>query len=263
MFYYGLSDVGQKRPNNQDSFIVKSYSSGAVLGIVCDGMGGAAGGKTASTIASEEFCKRMDQLAADLENGANADENTVAEAMLEGVFNANRAVFEKAEADEKLSGMGTTLVASLVMGKRIFTVNVGDSRMYLADGNKIVQVTHDHSYVQYLVDIGKMTEAEAKRSSNKNIITRAIGTEEETEPDIYLTEIKDEEANSEDSVISLLLCTDGLSNHVSPRKMFSVIESARMNEKGEEAPVSIAGELVKLANDDGGSDNITVVVISV
>lgn len=249
-----------RRSSNQDSFAVKQYNCGAVVGVVCDGMGGIGGGQIASKIAVEKFIECVDELMAPLRKNARAPhEAKIAEALNDGVCSANAAVLERASEEKELVGMGTTLVASLIVGKRIYTVNVGDSRMYLSDSDKIVQITHDHSYVQYLVDIGKMTKDEADSSMNKNIITRAVGTDEVIEPDIYLTEIR--EGQPESSDIHIVLCTDGLSNHVTPDTMYKMIkESDTGSEQGVHA---LAESLVREANRSGGSDNITVVVISV
>ena len=255
MNYHGLSDVGQRRANNQDSFSVKEYKCGAVLGTVCDGMGGASGGQTASSLAAEVFVKRVDALFEDIPLGGEIPpEEEIAKALFEAVCDANREVHTKAECDRTLEGMGTTLVASLVFEDRIYTVNVGDSRMYLIDSGRIVQVTHDHSYVQYLVDIGKMTSEEAAVSQNKNIITRAVGTEEEIEPDIYLTEIN---KNKEEDRIFVLLCTDGLSNLVGADELLEIVSSSLPDGDGAVAA------LIDRANENGGSDNITALLISV
>lgn len=258
MFYSGISDIGMKRSTNQDSFTVKQYRCGAVLGVVCDGMGGIGGGQVASKIAVENFVKSIDMLMEPLrKNARSPHEAIIAETLNDGVCLANAAVLETASDNPELYGMGTTLVASLIIGNRIYTVNVGDSRMYLADSDKIVQITHDHSYVQYLVDIGKMTKREAETSANKNIITRAVGTEEVIEPDIYLTEIKDTLAEGSD--IHIVLCSDGLTNHVSPDSIYGMIKNSETDGEGVRA---LAEKLIKEANRSGGSDNITVVVIA-
>ena len=258
MYYYGNSDVGKKRANNQDSFTVKQYKCGAVLGVVCDGMGGAHGGETASSTALKTFTDSVGNLMKGITKGGKKPaDRRIAEALVDAVSKANIEVFTKASEDEGLEGMGTTLVSSLVFDDRIFTVNIGDSRMYLVDLDKIVQVTHDHSYVQYLVDIGKMTEDEAASSRNKNIITRAIGTEAETEPDVYLTEIK---RSSDSDNIHILLCTDGLTNHVDKETILGIINSEPAD--GEDSCRKIVDSLIDAANRNGGSDNITAVLIS-
>ncbi len=257
MQFHGKSDVGRRRANNQDSFAVKEYKCGAVLGVVCDGMGGASGGATASSSALGVYIKTVDALMEGLtKSGKKPGEWKIAEVLLDAVCKANTEVYGLSKENDTLEGMGTTLVSSLVYGNRIYTVNVGDSRMYLVDSDKIVQITHDHSYVQYLVDIGKMTSEEAEGSLNKNIITRAIGTEEEIEPDIYLTEIK---KNASGGKIHVLLCSDGLSNHVGKEGICEIINKEDSGQ-GIEATVD---SLIDTANENGGSDNITAVLISI
>jgi len=259
LLYHGLSDVGKRRAKNQDSYTVKQYKCGAVLGVVCDGMGGALGGETASATALKVYTETVDALMEGVtKTGKRPGEWKIAEVLLDAVCKANAAVYSKSEEDAGLKGMGTTLVSSLILDNRIYTVNVGDSRMYLVDSDKIVQVTHDHSYVQYLVDIGKMTSEEAASSNNKNIITRAVGTEEEIEPDIYLTEIKKGAAGK----IHILLCTDGLTNHVSKEKICEIVNS-RSGQSENDAEEATVRSLIDTANKNGGSDNITAVLISV
>ena len=250
-----MSDVGQRRANNQDSFCVKKYKCGAVLGTVCDGMGGASGGQTASSLAADIFVKRVSDLFEDISPEDNIPEDDeIAKTLFAAVREANREVHRRAEIDRTLEGMGTTLVASVVVDEKIFTINVGDSRMYLIDSGKIVQITHDHSYVQYLVDIGKMTSAEAEASQNKNIITRAVGTEADIEPDIYLTEIK---KRSDSDRIYVLLCSDGLSNQVPKETIRDIVTASR------DDCTRAVKTLIDAANETGGNDNITALVICV
>ena len=259
MYFHGISDVGMRRSNNQDSFIVKQYKCGAVLGVVCDGMGGAAGGQAASLIASEIFTDAVDALMENVaKNEKKPGELKIAEVLMDALCKANEEVYLRSKEEESLEGMGTTLVASLIVGERIYTINIGDSRMYLIDSDKTVQITHDHSYVQYLVDIGRMTDEEAESSNNKNIITRAVGTEADIEPDIYLTEIK---KSTRAGKIHILLCTDGLTNHVTKEEIGDIINAAQ-GTKGEKVENAVKA-LVDAANKNGGSDNITAVLISV
>lgn len=261
MYSFGVTDIGMKRSSNQDNFKIKKYECGVLLAVVCDGMGGVNGGQIASAIAVKEFVAKVDELFDVIRYGeAFPGEYDIADALLEGVYSANLNVRNKAGEKGELEGMGTTLVASLVVGEKIYTINVGDSRMYISDSDKIVQITHDHSYVQYLVDIGKMDKKDAEMSKNKNIITRAIGTEDDIEPDIYLTEINNEKKNSDR--IHIVLCSDGLTNHVSADEIFEEIEN---DDEGVDVDTTekIASGLVKAANMKGGNDNITVVVIAV
>ncbi len=258
MYYSGKSDVGMRRANNQDSFSVREYENGALVAAVCDGMGGALGGQTASRTALDSFMSVIDEFMDQVkESGRMPSSAKIAEKLRNAVSAANKEVYERSQDDPSLEGMGTTLVASLVMGSRIYTVNVGDSRMYLADTDKIVQITHDHSYVQYLVDIGKMTSEEAASSKNKNIITRAVGTEGEIESDVYITEVKKDRIGT--GSIHILLCSDGLSNLVDKETIYGIIkDSSDGDASGTEKAVD---ELVETANRNGGSDNITAVII--
>ena len=139
-----------------------------------------------------------------------------------------------------------------------FTLNVGDSRMYLIHSGKISQVTKDHSYVQYLVDQGKMTPEEAKRSVNRNIITKAVGTEAEIEPDVFVTRIK--KSGSASEYIGIL-CSDGLTNHVPPEVLCAESGGA-LDAVSDRALGHVCEKLIDLANDGGGADNITAVVFT-
>ena len=183
MLCCGRTDVGRRRKVNQDSFICDTFDNGMMLCVVCDGMGGAAGGGIASGIACGYFVDSFADFADSFGKKASLDRSDVRKikaALADAVTDANAAVYEKALSDPSLAGMGTTLVATLAYCDTLFTVNVGDSRMYLIHGSDVKQISHDHSYVQYLVDMGKLTPDEAKRAPNRNIITRAVGTGSET-----------------------------------------------------------------------------------
>ncbi len=243
MFFSGKTDIGKKRNNNQDCFDITELSSGAMLLTVCDGMGGANGGNIASGIACKVFCDCIKE-------GFSDDKGADADLIRSAVAKANTAVYETASSDPALKGMGTTLVSALIRDDGSVTVvNVGDSRLYLLSGDQIRQVTRDHSYVQYLVDMGQITVSEAKTASIRNIIIRSIGNEAETTPDLF--DLKCE------SGAALLLCTDGLTNCVTNEIIAQTVSSL--------VPEDIDGcteRLVELANDGGGTDNITVVLAS-
>ena len=148
--------------------------------------------------------------------------------------------------------MGTTLVAALIIEHNIFAINVGDSRMYLIKGNKIKQITKDHSYVQYLIDMGQLTEKEAEVFPNRNVITRAVGTEESVLPECF------RESASDGSFI--LLCSDGLTNFVSNEEIKDIITKDSKNMDQITLNIRVK-KLIDLANANGGSDNITAAVI--
>lgn len=256
MFFYGTTDIGKKRVVNQDNFKIKEYSEDVTLAVVCDGMGGARGGGVASSLAISAFMECLDSNAGvftDDYASADADE-VISRILLDAVERANEAVFTAASSSPELSGMGTTLVCALVTPLKIYCVNVGDSRMYHGTHSSVEQVTRDHSYVQYLVDIGRITPKKAKKSSHRNIITRAVGTESSVEADLYtLTKTTSEHP------VFVLLCSDGLSNMVELREIASALKSS---DRSGDALKRAAERVVSLANEHGGNDNITVVLLA-
>ncbi len=254
MQYSGKTDVGMKRSVNQDNFLIKEYAPGILLAVVCDGMGGARGGAEASSTAAETFISSMDTFVGDYITAQNTLECTDSQfhrALRRAALDANKAVFHRSETDEALRGMGTTLVSAFIIGTTLYTTNIGDSRLYVANDTQTTQITHDHSYVQYLVDTGYLTPEEAKISQNRNIITRAVGTESNVDADVFVTEI--DTANAETFI---LLCSDGLTNHIEQQQLTEIItaKGKTVDEKTD--------ELVKSANALGGTDNITAVLIA-
>lgn len=229
------SDVGQIRSNNQDSELVVA---GAALYGVADGMGGHQGGEVASAMAvaiTEE----------------HATDRSLA-SLKAAVRRANRAIFERAGGDEELQGMGTTLVAIQVVdgpeGEEVAWVNVGDSRVYLLRDEDLVQLSADHSLVEDLVRDGQLSPDEAAVHPQRNILTRALGIDldVQVDGDTVLPFVGDR----------FLLCSDGLFNEVSRDQITAVLR--RLAD-----PDEAAAELVRLANEGGGRDNITVVVVEV
>ncbi len=242
MFICGKSDVGKRRVNNQDCFNITSLNGGAFLCTVCDGMGGANGGNIASEIACRVYTDFV-------KDGFSLEGEGDAELMKAAVTRANTAVYEAAQADPLLKGMGTTLVSALIRDNGKATViNVGDSRLYSISMGQIRQITRDHSYVQYLVDMGQITMNDAKNASIRNIIIRSIGNEAKTNPDVFHIEHETEGY--------LLLCTDGLTNCV-PNDVIAENIKAESRKDLEKC----AEKLVELANEGGGTDNITVLLI--
>lgn len=251
MILYGKSDTGLKRSVNQDSFAVLEYAENATLAVVCDGMGGNAGGDKASRIAAECFTESIVVFLSSFEKKDNKiiprGEN-IKKALETALRMANKAVYAESKSDPGLSGMGTTLVAALFLDGVLYSVNVGDSRLYMIDKDGITQLTHDHSYVQFLVDLGKISPEEARSNAHKNIITRAVGTEAEIEPDITAHDVKTDDGRY------FLLCTDGLTNMVEEPDIQRVILGS--------VPLEIkVRALIDVANENGGTDNITVVAI--
>ncbi len=238
----GKSDVGKCRSSNQDRFDITEISVNYYLCTVCDGMGGVNGGNIASETAISVFKDYVKK---------HFDENNldISKLLNNAVAAANKAVFDRAQEDESIKGMGTTLVSLLLCPDgKAFAVNVGDSRLYTVDQTGIRQITKDHSYVQYLIDKGKLTVNEAKNSSVKNIIIRSIGNESTANPDIFSLTF---------SVGNyFLLCSDGLSNCVGTEQIKEAVIPAS-SQKEMDACVD---NLVNLANNNGGTDNITVIV---
>ncbi|MBE6597975.1 MAG: Stp1/IreP family PP2C-type Ser/Thr phosphatase [Ruminococcaceae bacterium] len=249
MLFYGSTDVGMRRAVNQDNFIIRKYSDDVIFAVVCDGMGGAAGGSIASRTAAEAFCRELEAAETTYPLFSDLGEEEIAHILVSAAEEANHAVYKMAQDDEELSGMGTTLVGCLAVPGRIYTVNVGDSRMYMDKGDGMFQVTRDHSYVQYLVDMGKLSKEEARASKKKNIITRAVGTERTVEVDFFVTEY--------DGNAVMLLCSDGLTNHVEEAELEVILRGA----DSEEGIQKACEEMISCANSRGGTDNITAVVI--
>jgi PPM family protein phosphatase len=220
------TDIGRVRERNEDSVLVSPP-----LYVVADGMGGHRGGQVASQVALEA----MEGLATE-GRGSLADH----------VHRANRAVWDRSVEDERLSGMGTTLTAAQIDGASALIAHVGDSRAYLLRDGSLQQLTTDHTLVARMVKSGEITEAEAEVHPHKNVLTRALGTDEEVEVD-------------EDSIAlvdgdRLLLCSDGLTGMVTEDQIQAILENS-------DQPQQAADRLVKAANRAGGIDNITVVVL--
>ncbi len=256
MFCLGKTDIGMKRNVNQDCFKCTEFNSTTVLAVVCDGMGGAAGGEIAGNLAAQTFTDFVSTYEKELTKKkllSRADENKIKNILKNAVAKANKAVYDRTEDDISLRGMGTTLVATLLCCGTLFTVNVGDSRMYLITEGTIRQISHDHSYVQFLIDTGRLSPEDAKTSSNRNIITRAVGTDITVEADVYI--------NRGVKSGYVLLCSDGLVNFVPAEEIYNTV-----NDIGEDITEDAMDEcidtLILAANTAGGSDNITVVLMA-
>ena len=247
MDFFGTTNIGMKRQVNQDSFLIREYGCG-LLAVVCDGMGGVSGGGEASSTAVTAFTGYTDINFDDSSAaGVHPSEEYCRDVLLSAVRAANNAVYSAAAENRELHGMGTTLVSALVTDDRIYAVNVGDSRMYMIDDAAATQITHDHSYVQYLVDIGKITKDEARNSNNKNIITRAVGTEENVETDFFTVAPRPASGH-------VLLCTDGLSNTLTDVQMHDFCRSSRDAKQ-------ICCRLIAAALSRGARDNVTALVL--
>ena len=235
----GKTDVGLRRHENQDTFAVETIGK-SVAAVVCDGMGGAEGGQIASTLAVETFLKELRAL---LREDMSVEQ--LRELASFCVAQANTAVYERALEDD-CRGMGTTLVSAVAGEKGTVVCNVGDSRAYLIRDGEITRITHDHSVVQTLVESGNITAEEARTHPNRNLITRALGTEEMTQCDAF--EVAFQRGDK------LLLCTDGLVVTATDEDICRAVCSGKSSEQDLD-------ELIALAKAQGAPDNVTVVLV--
>ncbi len=239
MEWFGLTDKGKVRATNQDIYQIKVKENGSVaLIVVCDGMGGANAGNVASRFASEVFINTI-------EPGLDGelDEETRHELLLNGLQKANSTVYTLAGRQPEFYGMGTTLVAALIKGDKATILNVGDSRAYILRAEAMEQISLDHSYVEEMRRMGRLTKQDARRHPHKNLITRAVGVEPEVRGDLFDVELE------EDNV--LMLCTDGLTGMAEDEQIERTVRQAEN--------LALAGDaLLNLAIEGGGRDNITV-----
>jgi protein phosphatase len=224
-----LSDVGRQRQGNEDSFLERSP-----LFAVADGMGGARAGEVASRIAVEQFDAEDD-----------APDNPPEEQLAEVARGANRKIHKMAQEDSAYAGMGTTFTAALVTGREIAIGHVGDSRLYRFRDGELERLTHDHSLVEEFVRQGKLTPAEAEVHPQRSIITRALGPEPEVEVDTYTHAGRDGDV--------YLLNSDGLTGMINEQKVAEIL-------RDRESLADAAEKLIAAANENGGKDNITVVL---
>lgn len=238
---YGVTHRGLVRKENQDTLRFELTADGKMLtAVLCDGMGGARAGSLASAMASDSF---MSHAANSLDEGSSASD--MKEILTEAVNFANTAVYNRAFADYSCMGMGTTLVALLVAGKKALIGNVGDSRAYLLTKDQLTQVTTDHSLVEDMIARGKLRREDARSHPKKNIITRAVGVDASVRVDLLELRFPVEGR--------LLLCSDGLSNVVTEEEMLRLLL-----EHPEPEPACEA--LLSLALEHGAPDNVTVFI---
>lgn len=235
------TDIGLKRINNEDSYATGELPGSVAWAVVCDGMGGAAGGNVASSTAVKLISERI---SSSYRKGMKA--NSIKNMLVSAITAANISIFETSRNNPELSGMGTTVVAVVVVDGEACIAHAGDSRAYVLSNGKLKQLTKDHSFVQEMVDSGNLTEAEALEDPRKNIITRALGVDEEIRIDFCEEFIDDKDV--------LIICTDGLTNYVKSEEICEILSDEKYYEYAE--------KLVNRANENGGGDNITVVTIS-
>ncbi len=235
------TDIGLKRSTNQDAYAAGELPGSVAWAVVCDGMGGAAGGNYASSTAVKLISERI---CASYRVGMSS--NSIRNVLTSAITAANISVYDMSVKNPDLSGMGTTVVAALIVNGSVCIAHAGDSRAYILNKNSLRQLTKDHSFVQEMVDRGSLTPDQAKDDPRKNLITRALGVGEDLRIDFC------EEFIDENDV--LLICTDGLTNYVEPADFHELTNDGNFYEYAE--------RLVNRANENGGGDNITVVTIS-
>ena len=235
---WAVTDTGLVRKENQDTYRIARNGD---ICVVCDGMGGAAGGRLASTLASETY-------AAEMEKALKPDmiPEQLREASAYAVAMANRAVAERAEAEAALANMGTTLVAAVAYENGVVITNVGDSRAYYITEAGITRITKDHSLVETMVDHGDITADEARRHPGRNLITRALGRDTNAACDGYIRSMEQGDF--------ILLCTDGLVNTVTDQEMlFEIVHGGDLD--------TCLDRLLHISKSQGAPDNVTAVLM--
>ncbi len=243
MQYWGLTDPGCVRPQNQDAYQTAQLDRNTLLCVVCDGMGGAKSGNIASTLAVEVF---VEEIKRSFKSGMEPE---MIDQMLRGAVKlANFTVYDQAQQFEEFTGMGTTLVAVLIHGREASVINVGDSRAYLVDRNGIRQLTCDHSLVQMMVQRGELKPELARTYPGKNFITRAIGTEPVVECDLFHCKLERGDC--------LLLCSDGLTNMMDDQEiLFEVVHGVKKE--------YCCQRLLDIAKNRGAPDNVTSILVQI
>ena len=233
---FSMTDIGRKREINQDYVFATDETIGNLpnLLVVADGMGGHRAGDFASRFTVEVLAEEVQ----------NSKETHPEQILGNAIQTANERLMEEAAKDSRLEGRGTTLVAATILDHVLYFANVGDSRLYLIN-KEIRQLSKDHSMVEEMVRLGGLTEEEAKHHPDKNIITRAMGVKDKVEPDFFEYRLKGGD--------TILMCSDGLTNMVDDDEIFQIVKSAR-------DIVEAVETLIQRANENGGSDNIGIVL---
>ena len=241
MQYWGLTDPGCVRSQNQDAYQIVQLDRSTVLAVLCDGMGGAKSGNIASSLAIDVFVQELRRV-----HKPGMSKEAVEQMLISGAKLANFTVYDQAKQFEEFDGMGTTLVAAYITGKKATIVNVGDSRCYHVDREGIEQVTRDHSLVELMVERKELTPEQARNYPGKNYITRAVGTETMVECDLFHVKLERGDA--------LLLCSDGLSNIVDDQEiLFEVVHGVNKE--------YCCQRLLDIAKMRGAPDNVTSVLV--
>lgn len=235
---FSVTDVGQRRKMNQDYVFASEFPVGNLpnLFIVADGMGGHNAGDFASRFVANTIKGLIE----------NSDETDVIRLLESAIQKSNVLLREEASKKDGLWGMGTTVVLTTIIDGVAYVANVGDSRLYIIDDADIMQITQDHSLVEEMVRLGQLTKEEARMHPDKNIITRAIGAGQTVQVDFFENELKKDD--------KILMCSDGLTNMVEDSLIQTIVKEDKTVEER-------ARELIRVANDHGGKDNIAVILI--
>jgi serine/threonine protein phosphatase PrpC len=236
--FYAITDIGRKRELNEDYIYTSGQPIGALpnLFIVADGMGGHKAGDYASMHTVDRFVEVIREL---------GEEHGVQDAINEAVTAANAYIYQRSRENSNLSGMGTTLVLASCIGNEAIVANIGDSRLYLVN-DAMTQITRDHSLVEEMVTLGGIDREMARNHPDKNIITRAVGVKEKVAADFFEVDLTKGDR--------LLLCSDGLTNMLRDEEIYQIIQDNKELEQAAKA-------LVDAANENGGRDNIAVVLV--
>jgi protein phosphatase len=245
----GLTDTGKVREHNEDTIALDPDIG---LLVLADGMGGYNAGEVASGMAVETIVKQVKEQIEDEDLSSQEGESGLSRPSIilrDAIRNANQSIYQRAHTESSCHGMGTTVVAALFFDNRVTIAHVGDSRMYRHRGDKLEQVTSDHSLLQELVHRGFYSAEEAQRAANKNYVTRALGVEPSVDVEIQEVPVAKGEV--------YILCSDGLSDMVEDEDIHLTLTTFSANLD------TVAKQLVQLANDNGGRDNVSVVMASV
>ncbi len=237
---YAKTDIGKAREKNQDYYYIPDSQDDLQLYVLADGMGGYNGGEIASKLATDSLRKYIKNNFETIEKS----KEKILELIKNAIEYSNMVVYEKSKEEKELEGMGTTLEVCLIYNNKIFLGHIGDSRIYRVRKEIIRKLTKDHSYVQQLVEDGKITREEAVNHPKKNMLIKALGCTPYVEPDIRIRNIEKGDI--------IIMCSDGLTNMVTEQEIFEAVK-----QNVEKAPEI----LVQKANNAGGYDNITVVTI--
>ena len=241
---FGITDRGKVRRDNQDSFLIERIEGrDALIAVLCDGMGGEKAGNIASDLAAKTYAGVLRQRF----SGQKLKGAEIPEAMAAACAEANHMVYSYSCFDSAYTGMGTTLVSAVMLDGRVYVLNVGDSRAYKITRRRIVQITRDHSLVQDMVDRGEISAEEARTHPRRNVITRALGVDENVPSDSFAPRFQRGDI--------LLLCSDGLTNMLTDNEIFLAAREHR-------DPLSLGRALMQAALERGARANVTVIALT-